>query len=395
MAGNVRDNFVSLDEQRFMPEAVRPIIAKNRLNVGDVLMTRTGANFGNTAPWKNTDVEAFACADVLVFREPSIPTGYLSSYLSSKAGQALIIRGGYGMAQPHIAPSYLQNLIVPRFGILEQGIDDLVDQANRIARSAATSQENAEHVLLNALGLAYWKPPEPLTYSANAADVFKAQRFDAQYFRPKYNEAIALLKAKGNASNLGSLVILNSRGRQPIYGDVGLPVINSKHVRTNHVNLKDDNRFGEIDKSPVVIKKGDVLLNGTGVGTIGRAAPYIFDHDALPDNHVTVIRPNKIDPIFLSVFLNSTLGQLQIEQLIKGSSGQIELYPDDIAKITVWDAPKEVQFAVRDALLSAKALEMKSRNLLAAAKRAVEIAIEDTEAAALIFLKSQSSAEAN
>ncbi len=111
MAGNVRDNFVSLDDQRFMPETARSLVAKNRLQAGDVLMTRTGANFGNTAPWKHSEIEAFACADVLVFREPSIPSGYLSSYLSSKAGQALVIRGGYGMAQPHIAPSYLQNMI--------------------------------------------------------------------------------------------------------------------------------------------------------------------------------------------------------------------------------------------------------------------------------------------
>jgi len=42
---------------------------------------------------------------------------------------------------------------------------------------------------------------------------------------------------------------------------------------------------------------------------------------ALPDNHVTVLRAEAADPIYLSVFLNSQLGQLQIEQQIKGSSG--------------------------------------------------------------------------
>lgn len=390
MAGNVRDNFVSLDDQRFMPEAVRSIVAKNRLKFGDVLMTRTGANFGNTAPWKHGELEAFACADVLVFREPSIPSGYLSSYLSSKAGQALIIRGGYGMAQPHIAPSYLQNMIVPRFDDLEQIVDKLVDQSNDLGRTAAASLAEAEATLLAALGLAGWSPPEPLSYTARAADALSAARLDAQYFRPKYDEALALLTAKGNAAELGTLVKLNSRGRQPIYADAGLPVINSKHVRTNTVNLGEDNRFGETGRSPIVIKPGDVLLNGTGVGTIGRAAPYLFDHDALPDNHVTVIRPDGIDPIYLSVFLNSTLGQLQIEQLIKGSSGQIELYPDDIAKIIVWDAPDGVQTVVRDAVLSAKALEARSRALLASAKRAVEIAIEDGEAVALAFLNASS-----
>lgn len=236
------------------------------------------------------------------------------------------------------------------------------------------------------MGLSGWTPSEPLAYTARASDAFTAARLDAQYFRPKYKEAIALLNAKGGTAELGELVQLNSRGRQPIYAETGLPVINSKHVRTNHVNLSDENRFGEIDKSPVVIKYGDVLLNGTGVGTIGRAAPYLFKEGALPDNHVTVIRPDSIDPVYLSVFLNSPLGQLQIEQLIKGSSGQIELYPDDIDKIIVWDAPALVQADVRNHLLEARTLEVKSRALLAAAKRAVEIAIEEDEPAALAYL---------
>ena len=182
MAGNVRDNYLNLDDLRFMPESLRPIVSKNRLNFGDVLMTRTGANFGNAAPWKNKSIEAFACADVLVFRAPSVPSGYLSSYLSSTAGQALIIRGGYGMAQPHIAPSYLQSMIIPRFGALEPAVDTLVDRSSDLSRDAAQRLFDAETALLGALGLAGWTPSVPLTYTASAAAAFGAARLDAQFF---------------------------------------------------------------------------------------------------------------------------------------------------------------------------------------------------------------------
>ena len=106
----------------------------------------------------------------------------------------------------------------------------------------------------------------------------------------------------------------------------------------------------------------------------------------MPDNHVTVLRTSRVDPIYLAVFLNSLLGQLQIERHIKGSSGQIELYPNDIAKIVFWDAPDQVQTDVRDAVLSAFREERRARDLLDAAKRAVEIAIENGEPAALTFL---------
>ncbi|MDD5123256.1 hypothetical protein [Methylovulum sp.] len=83
-------------------------------------------------------------------------------------------------------------------------------------------------------------------------------------------------------------------------------------------------------EEPLVIQKGDVLINGTGVGTIGRSACYLHEQNALPDNHVTILRTDKINPIFLSVYLNSIAGKYQVDKYFKGSSGQIEIYPKDI-----------------------------------------------------------------
>ena len=71
---------------------------------------------------------------------------------------------------------------------------------------------------------------------------------------------------------------------------------------------------------------------------------------------------------------------------IKGSSGQIELYPRDIAEIVFWDAPADIQTTVRDAVLSAFTIGRRAQELLEFAKHAVEIAIEDGEAAAMTFL---------
>lgn len=77
MAKNVRSNRAEMSGPRFMPSHFRSIVDRNKLNRNDVLVTRTGANFGQAAPWKH-DFEAFACADILVLRDPSIPAGYLT-----------------------------------------------------------------------------------------------------------------------------------------------------------------------------------------------------------------------------------------------------------------------------------------------------------------------------
>ena len=157
------------------------------------------------------------------------------------------------------------------------------------------------------------------------------------------------------------------------------------------VRLNDDNRVAVAGSNALKIKQGDVLMNGTGVGTIGRAAPFLHDAEALPDNHVTVLRPKagRIDPVYLSVYLNSLAGQYQVNKWLRGSSGQIELYPKDIAQFLVWIAPTDVQQSIHEAVDDAFTAKRNATRLLDAAKHAVEIAIESGETSALEFLNNE------
>lgn len=119
LAQNVRNNYFEFVEKAFMPESVRAVLSANQVDAGDMLMTRSGANYGQTAVWREDAGIAFACADLLIFRKPKCPPGYLSTFFSTSHGRRLIDRGAYGMAQPHIAPSYLEMIRVPRFLALE------------------------------------------------------------------------------------------------------------------------------------------------------------------------------------------------------------------------------------------------------------------------------------
>lgn len=129
------------------------------------------------------------------------------------------------------------------------------------------------------------------------------------------------------------------RGAQPHYADEGLPVINSKHVRMGDVLLSDENRLAIKEEGNPSIKTGDILINGTGVGTIGRVAFYASNQEAIPDNHITILRISPdagLDARFLAIQLAGSIGQLQAEQHTRGSSGQVELYPDDIRKFLIF-----------------------------------------------------------
>jgi len=343
-------------------------------SIGKIQLFRSEGNFA-------------AVSEVTVVRISGFSPACLSAFLASSYGQAQIeryISGATG--QLHLYPNDVDRILVPNLSSdFQSRIARIYDRQVREHRASQSSQEQAEGVLLDQLGLRGWKPPQPITFTARASSVWMAERFDAQFFRPLFAEVEARLLATGSACELGSILSTNARGRQPQYADDGLPVINSKHVRTNRVILTN-NRTATETGSPIVIEMGDVLVNGTGEGTIGRSAPYLHGQRALPDNHVTVLRTGSVDPVYLAVFLNSPLGQWQIERHIKGSSGQVELYPSDIARIMIWDAPDAVQQSVRAAILSAFDKERCANDLLEAAKRAVELAIKDGEPAAMAYL---------
>ncbi len=81
--------------------------------------------------------------------------------------------------------------------------------------------------------------------------------------------------------------------------------------------------------------------------------------------------------MYLSLYLNSAAGQMQVEMRQRGSSGQLELYPFDIRKFLVWPAPESLQQELRRLHDQAAAAERESRQLLEQAKSRVEQLIEE------------------
>lgn len=362
----------------------RSYMKRSHLKKGDVLLSIIGT-IGELS-LVGTDQRATCSCKLAILRPREIEAEFLAVFLRSEHGRNQIRRLTRGAVQQGILLEDMDQLWVPKMSDRLRGqIVSVVRSALAAKNNAESKLRSAEQILLAELGLKSWIPPEPLSYTTSSKTVFAADRLDAQYFRPLFSEIEDRLRATGRAVNLGAILSTNARGRQPQYSDMGLPVINSKHVRTNRVILSDNRRAIE-EGSTIFVKTGDVLVNGTGVGTIGRAAPYLHKQRALPDNHVTVLRSTHVDPVYLAAFLNSPLGQWQIERSIRGSSGQIELYPSDIANITFWDAPKHVQRSIRDAVLSAFTEEHRAQNFLDTAKHAAEIAIEKDEDCALSYL---------
>ncbi|WP_117624729.1 restriction endonuclease subunit S [Pectobacterium brasiliense] len=128
---------------------------------------------------------------------------------------------------------------------------------------------------------------------------------------------------------LGEITSELRRGISPKYiEEGGVQVINQKCIRNHEVSYKAARRHDQEAKriDGRALKLGDVLVNSTGVGTLGRIAQVThLSETTVADSHVTVVRvSDNACPIF-------TFGQLMlsmetlIERLGEGSTGQTEL----------------------------------------------------------------------
>ncbi len=131
--------------------------------------------------------------------------------------------------------------------------------------------------------------------------------------------------------SLGEVCQLINRGISPKYVDqAGVRILNQKCVRNHRLDYELARRHDIAAKSVAkerFLQKGDVLVNSTGVGTLGRVA-QVREEPLEPttiDSHVTIVRP-KLD-LFEQDFFGYML--IVIEDLIKaageGCGGQTEL----------------------------------------------------------------------
>lgn len=132
-------------------------------------------------------------------------------------------------------------------------------------------------------------------------------------------------------SSLGEICELINRGISPSYiNEGGILVLNQKCIRNHQVNYELGRRHNSVLK-PVnekkLIRVGDVLVNSTGTGTLGRVA-LVREEPSEPttvDSHVTIVRAlnNQFNNLFFGWLLISI--EEKIKEAGEGSVGQTEL----------------------------------------------------------------------
>ena len=143
------------------------------------------------------------------------------------------------------------------------------------------------------------------------------------------------------------------RGKAPKYAEKGLVLVFAQ--KCNHKNGTINLDLAQL-LDPATISKypedeftkdGDVIINSTGTGTLGRVGLYkdsdnSFGLPVVPDSHITTVRCH---PLLNSGYIYTCIKSYQheLEEMGEGSTNQKELRPQSVQDLMIPIPPANEQ----------------------------------------------------
>lgn len=205
----------------------------------------------------------------------------------------------------------------------------------RLLRDTSTTLEGIAQTLFKSWFVDF----EPVRAKAEGLEPEGMDTSIAALFPDSFEESELELVPKGwRTVKLGSVCDYLNRGLSPKYIDEGgVLVINQKCIRDFSVDYSKARRHDpaqrKIDGRLLCV--GDVLVNSTGVGTLGRVAQVLeLPERMIVDSHVTVVRPSaSLNWPFLGQWMARK--QPEIEAMGEGSTGQTELARSKLTELPI------------------------------------------------------------
>ena len=171
-----------------------------------------------------------------------------------------------------------------------------------------------------------------------AQAIFKSWFVDFEPFQDgEFLESELGLIPKGwSVKSLSECCSTITRGITPKYDEnTNQIVINQKCIRNHEVNLAPARRHKPKAITDKWLKYGDVLVNSTGQGTLGRTAQWFGTQQNITvDSHITIVRPVDSSLVcFLGQLIMSR--EIEIENMASGSTGQTELSRERVGSMCI------------------------------------------------------------
>ncbi|BBL59635.1 hypothetical protein [Methylomonas koyamae] len=239
-------------------------------------------------------------------------------------------------------------------------------------------------MLLRALSLENWQVPEPLSYIRNSSEAFLAGRLDAEFFNPGIDQLLKRLSCDS----------LKIRDVAPARKERFTP---NETDEFHYIEIGTFNNDGKAQAQCLPQREAP-----------SRATQYVRSHDVItstvrPNRRLSasiseqqdgfvcssgfvVLQPKHISGDVLLTYLGLPL-ICKLMDLYTSASMYPAISESDLLNLPIPKFSMTTEKAVEQSLKSARQAKQRATQLLEAAKRAVEIAIEQSEAEALAYLR--------
>lgn len=294
---NFNSDFVYIDEHAY------EFLSKSKLYGNEIIISNVGANVGTVFKCPKLQKKMSLAPNAIMLKTKGNDDFYYY-WFTSRNGQHSLQSIVTGSAQPKFNKTNFKELLVPvpPLDVQEKIAEYLCD----IDKKIELNKNINENLLQQALA------------------IYKAWFCD-------YVLSDGVLPESWHITIIDALSSLVTRGIAPKYDDNSNQIVlNQKCIRDHTIDVSLARRHLPKKINEKWISKGDLLINSTGTGTLGRVAQVWFDANNMTvDSHVTIVRPKA--PILQSYIGFWGLShESEIEAQHTGSTGQTELPRDRV-----------------------------------------------------------------
>jgi hypothetical protein len=384
---NIKEGFIDIANCLLISKEANDLLHKSEVKPGMVLLTMSGSVGQAAVALPSWDYPVNSNQDVAkITPSKGVSPYFLTAFLNSKYGRIQAERLPVGSVQQHIFLWMLEELVIVR-RFSKDFESEVATTLRRAYAQHANAQKllvKAQSILTDALGMANWHPPEPLSYTRQSTEVFAAQRLDPQYFAPRVADLIAHL----------------SRGGRTIRD--AAPPRHEKFTPTRtgdfrYIEISDIQSDGTARSSTILMSEapsratwhthaGDVLTSTVRPNRRLSAVVSQNQDGCIASSGLVVLRPQAVTAEVLLTYLRLPL-LCELMDLHTSASMYPAISERDLLALPFPEIPSDTSNTIAADVCSAHAARMRAGHLFEYAKRAVELAIEKSENEAIHLLR--------
>lgn len=362
-------------------------MTRSHLKYGDVLLSIVGTVGESSIVYSSAEATCSCKLAIIRSKHKDINPETLMIFIKTEYGQNQIQKFKRGAVQTGLLLEDFDQLFVPVFSTyFQEKIKEIIQSAHKTLTYGKESYDVAQSLLINELNIDFSTISSKGTTVKSLSKSFGSTgRLDAEYYQPKYKDIYVSLKT---TKTVGSLC--------HIYDTNFIPKFNMEYRYIELANVGNNGVISNVkticgkylpSRARRKVKCGQVIISSVEGSLKSCSIINNENNGALCSTGFYVLDSDSINSETLLVLFQSEPIQALLKQRCSGTI-LTAISKDEFLNVPLPVISDNVQRKISEKVQESFSLRRQAENLIQTAIKAVEIAIESDEAAALKWIES-------